>query len=70
MKSTDRHHNRFLGEQETDDQRLRVVTDGGAVAGFASFGRCRDPDGADMAELFAINLDPTSDRSRLLRTQF
>lgn len=45
-------------ERNPADQRLWVVTDDGAVAGFACFGATRDASDTTAAELYAINLDP------------
>jgi ribosomal protein S18 acetylase RimI-like enzyme len=41
------------------EPQVLVAIEGGAVAGFSAFGRCRDTDaGEDRHELWAIYLDP------------
>ena len=45
-------------ERAPSDQRLQVVTVDELVVGFACFGRCPDADDGDIAERFAINLEP------------
>lgn len=49
---------RFGVEDPDGPFTLVGVDDGGAVAGFATVGRCRDEDAAGSAELYALYVDP------------
>lgn len=50
-------------------RHVRVIELDGSVVGFAAFGAVSDdPDGADIGELYAINLDPDVWRRGLGRT--